>query len=203
MFWQNGERMNNLAQKWIDTIQNSLLGALLVRLWPILFLFQWAASEEDTPLHFDSLAGVWLCILVLAFLAWTIGLVAIYEKPKGRWALERHSDAPRNGFGVWSVPPVGGLKPPRLTKAVVMALGQASSQKTAWLHWVASTILFAAMALLLLGRFDPDLLASVSPFLVGHSVCVGLLWGVAAVMAAFISRAWAVDCRKRLEADRS
>jgi hypothetical protein len=190
-----------LARHWIDAIQNSLLGALLVRLWPILPLVQWAAFEESPPRHPEYLADAWSGIAVLAFLAWTLGFMAIHAKPKGRWAIERIQGAPRNAFEVWSVPPAGGLKPPRLMKAIVMALGQTSFRESVWRRWFVPTFLFGAIALLLLSKFDQAMLASVSPSLAGPGVRIGLFWGVSAVMVASILRTWAVDCRKRLEAD--
>ena len=117
--------MSNLARHWIAAIQNSLLGDLLTRVWPMVLFFQWGTYKDGHYWVTVVILGVYLCIVVLAVLAWALGFMAIHERPKGRLALERIQDAPRNGFEVWSKPPAGGLKPPQLTKAVVMRLGDA------------------------------------------------------------------------------
>ena len=198
--------MTNLARKLIEAIQNSLLDKLFMRLWPILYIIQLAVYEKGPPLRMDHVLityafGAFICVLAFVFLAWALGILAIYERPKGRSALERIHDAPRNGFEVWSVPPVGGRKPPRLARAIVMALGQTRSRKTVRRDWLPFILWLAAMALLLLRYFDQAWLAPVSPYLVGPGARDGILWGVLAIMFIAVLRAWAVDCRKQLGAD--
>jgi hypothetical protein len=190
--------MTNLARKWIVAIQNSLLDALLVRLWLIVPVLDLADSGGRRT---QDSAGAFLFFVLLGFLGWVMGFLAIHERPKGRWALERMQNAPINGFEVWSVLPAGGLKPPPLTKAIVMALGQPRPRRMTWLSWGAATVFTAAIVVLSLSRLDQSLLKSVSPSLADPDVRAGLSWGVLTFMLASILRGWAVHCRERLEAD--
>ena len=194
--------MGSLARKCVDAVQNSLLGALLAHLWPFLLVAQWADASDGGPYrHSKYILGAYVCAVVFVFLAWLLGFLANHERPKDRGPFDRIQSQPRNGFEAWSRSPAGGLKPPRLTKAFVMTLGQEFSRRWAWLKWLGVFLVLAAVALSCVAYSDWAWLASISPSLASPAGRVALFWGVSVIVLAAILRNWAVDSRKRIEAD--
>ena len=140
--------------------------------------------------------------MIVTVLAWLIGFVAIHRKLKGQAVLERRQGAPSNGFGAWSERPAGGLKPPRITKSLVMSLGRTDSRRAAWEGWLAFTLLLAAFAALFAATpSNGVLLARISPSLAAPSIRISLIFGAGVLVIASCVRRWAVDCRKSLMID--
>jgi len=191
--------MNNPARRLVSAVQNSLLGDLVGRLFFLVLWLQWPVVGDNSPAHFQAYATTFACFLVFIVLTWAIGFVSIHEKPRGRWLLERIRDAPRNGFEVWTRTPAGGPRPPRLIRAIVMALGRTGPRDSGWFRKMLGAYALAALAFILLRHFDRAALASLNPTFAGPGFYMGVFWTIMAVVIAAALRSWAVDSRKRLE----
>ncbi len=194
--------MSGLARRLVEAVQHSLLGALLVRLcWPLSMIF--LVDSQLKPHNPAFFASALFGAVIMTILAWLIGILAIYQKPRARMALERVADAPANAFGVWSQRPAGGLRPPQVTRSLVMILGRPNSQKAVWIGRLASALAAVAfVALMAASCSNGALLVRISPSLAKDpSIRVGLICCVGILAAAVSVRDWAVNCRKLLITD--
>lgn len=145
---------------------------------------------------FVSTFPVVVIVMFVAFVAWLLGILAIYRIPKGRLGFERLPNAPPNGFDVWSRPPVGGVKPARITRTLVMVLGLTDPQEAA--DWIVSMLVLVSFV----GSFAATyahgpLLAHFSEWLASPFIRISFICCVAAMGI----RRWAVDNRKLLTTD--
>lgn len=158
--------MGNFARMIIDAIQHSMLGSLLVRLvWPCGWLI-WLVVDQLTPngLDYSFVGPVIVLFIASVFLIWLLGAFANRRlRPRPALALERVQEEPANGFGAWSELPEGGLKPPRLIRGIVTAIGASPARRQSSAGFVLALGSFVlAFTLALVGsdvweRVHPDL----------------------------------------------
>ena len=193
--------MSGLARRLVEAVQHSLLGALLVRLWLPLWMINFVVDQSNPRDDEVFLSSVISVTAVVMFLAWLLGVLAIDRTPKGRTALERCQDAPTNTFEVWTQCPVGGLRPPRLIRSLVIILGRTDSQKGVWEELLVC-ILPIALSFLILAVYSNGVLPDhANPFLANPSVRTNLIWCMVGLSVAACVRSWAIRYRKLLAPD--
>lgn len=194
--------MRTLARKCIEAVQNSLLGDLLVRLLPVS-TFALAMVPTETSHHGirDIVAAT---VALIWMLVWAFGFFAIHAGPKGRLTLERIQDAPPRAFGVWSQSPAGGFRPPRLTRAIVLALGRPCPRplsrllRRRWFGRMVVAALLAPLFVLFISRNAPSLLGPAAPYFEQPGVGTGLVWVWLTETLILTVRSWAIDFRVQL-----
>lgn len=190
--------MTEAARKLIAAVQHSLMGALLVRLWPALWIISLLGDRPGRPTN-PLLLVMLPAAALLLFLAWFVGFLAVHRRPAGRAMPERLYDAPSNSFEAWAEIPRGGLKPPRLIRSLVMSLGRKDSKPVVWVWGTVSMSCGGVLSVLIvMSYFDNAALASISPALATASAQTTQVLCLAVLTAAVVVRRWAVDYRDQL-----
>lgn len=181
------------ARKIIDAVQNSLLGDLVWR-WLNLAILGGVATASllgrnggEALLH-----SVLVLVPLWGFAAWLLGALANRRPgPHGaRPAEPRHA----NGFGAWSEPPEGGLRPPPFIRASVMAL----DAWTGSLRWVVRAALILAFLVIAFLALPVEVAFRTRLGLDGLDVRATLLAAAFALAALVVLLHWAADHRRIL-----
>lgn len=181
----------------IDALQHSLLGSLLVQLfWPCAWLF-WFILDELAPEGTDPRVVLTLLVVLPAglFLIWLVGALANRRRSPGG-PLERLHVDHANGFEAWQEPPEGGLRPPRVIRSIVTALGAPPERKGSLTEFLlAMTLLGLAFSLAAVG---PDFWARIHPELGSVALRRILALSCAALVTLLTVRTWATNQRRLL-----
>jgi hypothetical protein len=188
--------VGNIARKIIQAVQNTMLDKLFLRLipfWGVAVLWDGGKTSEISIALF-LLAGL------VFFVAWSLGAFALLKPPTGRSALQRLHDTPENGLEVWSHPPEGGIRPPRIMRVFVRTLGVGDSGPRPEWFSVLTVALFVPVAVFTVAvATKPPEFWRDAPWLAIPSNRVAILGGATIVVVAFVVRNWASEQRALLE----
>jgi hypothetical protein len=191
--------VGKLARKIIDAAQNSLVPSLLARLfWPTGYLV-WIVCRDlgPQPVAVEVFAGVFVLAIVAVSGAWILGHLANHA-PVAEGPLQRLQSPPSNGFEAWSIPPAGGLNPPRPMRALVERLGapEGSRRAPALAVFALMTVFLLAALLALL---EPDTWGRLHPALADREVRLGVAVVLILILYVADIRRWASLQRARIE----
>lgn len=189
--------MRKLARKIIDTIQNSLLDRLALKLLPLWWIsVMWEKVRPSTSEAVFLLTAGGFLILALG---WLIGLPAEPRPARRSSPLERLQEGPRDGLSAWEVEPAGGLNPPGFIRILVRTLGCPRGDLGGWGHLLGATIFMGSVALIwMLAHKSPTFWTGLHPALAGAAARETLFLGAAIVLVALMVLAWAREQHDRL-----
>jgi hypothetical protein len=181
-------------------IQSLFLDILVARLWPILLVLQGSGRQAGIADNYIYTASFLTILIILVALGWLVGIIAIHRRGRRPFVVERLADAPRNGFEVWTDPPMFGLQTPAVLARLVRALGPEVNRRKVAHEYLrcAAYVAIVCSAFVILGA--PHHAAAVAPALGTNRARSLTFWGLMALMAVVTLRAWAAEGRKRLEA---
>lgn len=189
--------MSNHARNLIVAVQNSLLGALFIRLvQPLLFLGMATSLAHDETTG----AALWVIPALAAgvFVTWLIGHIA-NRHPPVQSPLHRLQVPPANGFDAWATLPEDDLRPSGAVRTLVSAIGRSTGVPPAFeatiglLSFIGATA-FVYLAFISDGQWIAARYLDLAPETL-QPLATGLYIAVATV---FTFRRWALDYRPRL-----
>lgn len=189
--------MGNIARKFINGVQQTMLDRLAIRLLPVLWLFTlWEnlAPRESGPVSLILLLGV----LGVLFGCWTLGAVAdTAPPPRRRSPYDQLHETPPAGFSAWDQLPDKNLNPPAFMRRLVRTIGAGPDNRGITFEVL---LFISAVALAwLLSRRPADFWADIHPALGAQSAREALFLAASAVVLFLCVRSWATEQRRRLE----
>lgn len=189
--------MGNLARKFMNAVQNSMLDKLFERLVsPLLGISaawsQLSTSESDTGFWalFLAVTGLWLLYSLL-------GVIADQSpKPRQRTPYDPVYDYPSNSSSAWDQQRKDGLRPPAPIRAFVMTFGVRGQS---WI-WVIEGLMFIG-ALTLAGMLaykSQAFWSGVHQGLAQQATREQLFLAASVVLTVLVIRGWAVEQRQQL-----
>ena len=180
-------------------VQSLMLDILLARSWPLFIFYQAFARKAGVSGYTVTVVSLWTILVLLLVLAWLLGFLAVYGSGKRRFALDRLSDAPSNGFEAWVDPPMFGVWPSPVLVRIVRTIGPNARAGLTWQNGLVGLTYLGAICLAFLVFFAPHHAAAMYPMPDTNSARQATFWGCLAVTAVIILRTWAAEGRRRLE----
>ena len=190
--------MGNFARKIIGGFQNLFLDRLFLRVFPLWWIGSlWEKRQPDQ--YSGAMLPVLFSVFALFAIAWGLGVVANSRPLLREGPLPWLQVTPPSGFGAWSEPPAGGLRPPSFLRRVVIILGHRSTGPI-WTPLVGLAAFVSAGILLSALAYNPEAFwADLHPALSNSSARDALWTGTTAVVVLMVLRHWASEQLDRLE----
>jgi len=185
--------VGNLARKIIDAVQNTMLDRLVVRLFPLLWI--WSMWDRMAPSK-SGTASLMLILGIFALLAlhWVLGALAD-EPLKPRRGNPYDAHAPR-APSAWDKQPEGGVRPPAFIRAFVMAFGAGGR---GWISIIEGLVFAGAFTLTwMLAHNSEAFWSDLHQGLAEQVSRERLFLAVSVILIALLIRGWAVEQRERL-----
>ncbi len=182
--------MSELARKFIDAIQHTMLDRLFLRLMPLLWLVSIADDRWESVSSYVTITLL-IALPSIFVLVWLIGAVA-------NRAPTQRKPAPSNGFEAWTAMPPEDLKPPQVMRAIVLGL---SLRKPSSLAAVFGYSAFMAVICLTWAlSLDPAPAWILSLPVLADPAAQDVAWRSAAcICVVMVITSWAAEQRVRLE----
>jgi hypothetical protein len=187
--------VGNLARKIIDAVQHSMLDRLVVRLFPLL----WVWSMWDRMAPSGSWAGFWVLLGIGGLWLLYSLLEAVADqspKPRQRTPYDPVHIYPSKSPPAGDQTPKDSPRPPAPIRAFVMAVGRGGRS---WISIVEVLMLLGGFTLTwMLAYKSPAFWSDLHQGLAEQASRERLFLAASVILFALVIRGWAVEQRERL-----
>ena len=187
--------MGNLARKIIEAVQHSMLDRLVVRLFPLL----WVWSMWDRMAPSGSWAGFWVLLGIGGLWLLYSLLEAVADqspKPRQRTPYDPVHIYPSNSPPAGDQTPKDSPRPPAPIRAFVMAVGRGGR---GWISIVEGLMLLGGFTLTwMLAYKSPAFWSDLHQGLAEQASRERLFLAASVILFALVIRGWAVEQRQRI-----